>query len=500
MTRQETQKYLSKSQFVRGMQCHKSLYLHQHKPKLRDKASAGKEARFRSGHDVGRVAQNLFPGGLEIPYEELSHEQQIQMTSKAIEERANTLYEGAFSYDGVFIKADILHRVRGGWELYEVKSTTKMKDVYYDDAAIQYYVLAGTGLKVKKVCIVYLNSKYVRRGEIDVQELFTIEDITDDTLGRQAEIRRELGNMRRMLRGAAPDVDIGKHCNDPNECDFIGTCWAHITEPSVFDLRERGANKYDLYTAGIIRMKDIDLDVLSDKQRMQVESYLKRKDTIKTDRIKGFLASLEYPLSFLDFETFFTAVPMYNGLKPYQQVPFQFSLHRIDAQDKKPIHFEHLVMPGEDPRKQIAEILIEHMPDKGSILAYNATFEINRIEELAGQFPRYRTKLTAMIKRFKDPMSLFKERHVYFWRMQGSYSIKVVLPLMIPELRYEDLDIQDGTMAMDAWFSLSDISDRKKFAEIRESLLKYCKLDTYGLIRILHRLQEISAVKQRSRN
>ena len=490
MSNEDKNAYLSKSLFIRGLQCHKSLYLHKNHPELMDKVSAGTEARFRMGHEVGKLAQGLFPGGVEIPYEGLSHGEQISMTASAVAEKQAVIYEATFSHDDIFVKADILRRVPGGWELYEVKSATGMKEVYYSDVAIQYYVLTGAGLNVGKAFAVYINNQYIRRGQIDVNGLFTLEDITEKVAKLQGSIPEELQKMRRMLAGDEPDIDIGRHCKEPYDCDFTGTCWAHVPKPSVFDLRGKGVDAFALYNRGIVRLEDIPLAELNGRQRMQVEAYLKRKDRIVVEKVKAFLDDLEYPLCVLDFETVATPVPLFDGVKPYQQLPFQFSLHRIAGPGAQLEHFEYLAMPGEDPREPIIEKLIELIPETGTILAYNAPFEIARLKDLAAWHPRYVKKLGAMIERFSDPMPLFRSREVYLWPLQGSYSIKVVLPTMVPALSYENEEIQDGGMASEAWFRMAESQDPEEIARIRSSLLSYCRLDTYGVVRILEKLKE----------
>ena len=354
------------------------------------KVSAGTEARFRMGHEVGKMAQGLFPGGVEIPYDGLSHGEQISRTASAVAGKQPVIYEATFSHDGVFVKADLLRHVRGGWELYEVKSSTGIKDVYYSDVAIQYYVLTGAGLNVRKAFVVYVNNQYVRKGEIDVNGLFTLEDITEKVVELQGSIPEELKNMRRMLAGDVPAIDIGNHCKEPYVCAFWGTCWAHVPKPSVFDLRGKGVDAFALYNRGIVRLEDIPLAELNGRQRMQVEAYLKRKDRIVVEKVKAFLDDLEYPLCVLDFETVATPVPLFDGVKPYQQVPFQFSLHRIIAPGRELEHFECLVMPGEDPRVTIVEKLLEWISGQGSILAYYAPFEARVLKELGGAVPPIR--------------------------------------------------------------------------------------------------------------
>src|SRR5271169_1095870 len=284
--------YLSKSLFLRGLQCPKSLYLHKYRPELRDEISDDQRALFRTGIDVGRYAQQLFPGGIEVPYDETSHTAQLEMTQAEIDKGTTTLYEAAFSHDDVFVKVDILHKDQEGWKFFEVKSTTDIKSakdiekVYLDDAAIQFYVLTGSGLPVSKIFLTYINNQYVRNGEIDPKSLFIIADITDSVKREQSYIVENIVKQKEILRNDVPDIDIGEHCDTPYRCDFQGYCRRHIPQDSVFDLRRRGINKYKLYRQGIIEMKDIPLHILNNAQRLQVEAFLNKAETIDKDAIR----------------------------------------------------------------------------------------------------------------------------------------------------------------------------------------------------------------------
>ncbi|MEI6314464.1 MAG: DUF2779 domain-containing protein, partial [Syntrophus sp. (in: bacteria)] len=323
--------YLSKSLFVRGVRCHKSLYLHKYRPELKDEVSEETEKRFAGGYEIGDLAQGLFPGGVLVPYDGLSHEEQLEMTANLIAQGCQTIYEATFFYNGVFVKADIIHRGDDGWDVYEVKASTKVKDYHLDDASVQYYVISGTGLPISRVFIVHINNEYVRQGEIEVKQLFYKEDITTIAKDKQAFIVEEIARQRAMLKGDEPDIAIGPHCEQNYPCDFIGHCWSHIPSPSVFDFRDIGKpDGFALCRQGILKMEDVSPDLLGWRQQLQLEGLLYQKNHLDIDAVKAFVDSLWYPLCFMDFETtFMTPIPMYNGIRPYQQVPFQYSLHVI---------------------------------------------------------------------------------------------------------------------------------------------------------------------------
>ncbi len=483
--------HLSKSLYTRGLQCPKSLYLDRYRPELRAAPSGELEALWAAGHDVGDFARMLFPGGTVVPYEGLSHEEQLARTREEIDRGTKAIYEAAFSHDDVFVKADIIVRSRGQWDLYEVKSATSVKEHYWDDVAIQYYVLAGSGLPVHKAYLVHVNNSYVRDGDIVPEELFVVQDITGVVKEKQAAIPEELEAMRAMLRGEMPEVDIGPHCDDPYECDFIDVCWAHVPEHSVFSLRGHGVDRWELYRQGVLRLEDVPLASLNLMQRMQVEYFLDRKSHADPAKVREFLATLSYPLCFLDFETFSSAIPLFDGTRPWQQVPFQYSLHRVDAEGEEPRHFEYLGTPGVDPRSAMAEKLLGEIPEGACLVAYNAVFERRVLTELGGALPRLRKRLKVVAGRIVDLMEPFKQRDVYHWRMNGSYSLKSVLPVLVPEMSYEGMEIGDGAMASGAYLAMEAIADPGELARLRKALRDYCRQDTLGLVRLVEKLRAL---------
>jgi hypothetical protein len=476
--------FLSKSQYIRGMQCHKSLYLYKHNKDLRDETSAAQQAIFSSGTDVGLLAQDLFPGGIEVPFEGLTIAQQVALTEREMATGRKTIYEASIEHDGFFVKVDILHKGENGWELYEVKSSTSVKDVNYHDIALQYYVLTGAGIKLHKACLVHINNQYVRNAAIEINRLFSISDLTTEVVEMQDDVSNNVAAMRSMIGGKVPEIDIGRHCSDPYDCDFRGHCWQHVPEDSVFDLRGRGIDKFNCYDRGLIAFADLPLDELNNSQRFQVEMHLKQAEHVNPEGIKAFLDSLWYPLCHFDFETFMSPVPFYDGTKPYQQIPFQYSLH-IQREEGGPIeHYEFLAEPNVDPRPGLIKTMLAQIPEDACVLTFNMAFEKTRLKELIQNFPKHAEDLNNIHERVMDLIVPFRKRFAYRWQQRGSNSIKNVLPAFIPEMSYKDLEISDGGMAMDAYHLMCAEGDEAKLKKLRNNLLKYCERDTEAMVKL----------------
>ena len=487
--------YLSKSLFIRGLQCHKSLYLQKYQPELKDAVTEEAQRRFDVGYDVGALAQQLFPGGVIVPYEGLSPAEQLSMTQTLIDQGTDTIYEATFSHNDVFVKADILHRGRSGWEIYEVKSSSAVKDYHYDDASVQYYVVAGTGLPVAKVFLVHVNTGYIRLGEIDAHQLFTIVDLTETVQDNAAVIPEELERLRTLLQGTEPDIDIGPHCDDPFECDFKGHCWAHIPSPSVFDLTDRGKpDPFELYQQGIVRLEDVSPYSLGWRQKLQVDGVLHRKNHLDADAVRSFLESLSYPLCFMDFETtVMVPVPLYDGTRPYQQVPFQYSVHILPEPGGQLEHHGYLSDGTTNPQQEFLKGLLAVIPRNACVLVWNRSFEATRLKELADAFPERSSAINRLIGQIRDLMAPFREKSLYHWQFNGSYSIKAVLPALVPGMSYDHLEISDGGEASAAWLRMVQANDSGEKAAIREQLLRYCALDTLAMVKILGKMKEMIA-------
>ena len=278
----------------------------------------------------------------------------------------------------------------------------------------------------------------------------------------------------------------------PYECAFTGHCWQHVPEEgAVFELAGKGADCYQMYHGGITKLKDIPLDLVKGKQRQQVEAAKKKQTIVNKEGLQDFLDSLWYPLCFLDFETFMKAVPSYNGQRPYQQIPFQFSLHIQKKPGGRLYHHEYLAPPNVDPREQLLEHLLEAIPEDACILAYHMSFERDRLNELAAMYPRKKKRIQRLIDNMIDLIVPFRSRHLYRWKQKGSHSIKAVLPAFVKDLNYDDLEIGDGGAAMQAYHEMCALADRpKKLARLRKHLLAYCRQDTLAMVRLLKVISE----------
>jgi hypothetical protein len=484
---------ISKSSFIRGLQCHKSLYLHLFNPELRDETSDAQQRLFDTGHSVGEYAQQLFPGGIDASRgEHMNYAEAIAYTHELIDHGQEVIYEAAFGDGETLCYIDILAKKRGKWYAYEVKASTQIKDYHYYDAAFQYYVITRSGLKLSEISLVHLNNQYVRLGEIDVNELFITETITDAILPIQDEIPVQLELLQKMLNGGTvPHIDIGPHCSNPFDCDFMGYCWAHVPSYSVFNISRIGAKAFDLYYNGILKTTDIPDDYnLSDSQWMQVMADRTSESSRNQAKLNEFKAQLEFPLYFMDFETMMPAVPLHDNSRPYQQIPFQYSLHiqKTHHLTTSPPHQFYLGNPPEDPRPAFIKSLLSNLGTTGTILTYNSAFESARLREIASDFPEFAKQIEPILERIVDLMAPFRSRHLYTPEMRGTYSIKQVLPALVPELSYSNLEIQEGGTASVTYESLYYDTDPASFVKKREDLLRYCEMDTLSMVRILELL------------
>lgn len=491
---------LSKSTYMRGIKCHKSLYLNKYGKDLRDEVSDSQQFVFDQGTDIGELALGLFPNGVDLtPESVFDYTDSIKRTSQLISQKERVIYEAAFLHDGVLCAIDILVLDGTNYKAYEVKGSTSVSDTYIQDAALQYYLITNSGINLKDISIIQINNEYVKQGEIELEKLFAIQSILPEVLKEQVNIPKNIKKFKAVLekKENIPTIDIGTHCNTPYSCDFLGHCWKHIPENSIFDIGGlRSDKKFALYNNGIITFNQITTEAeekfLNDKQKMQVFAELEQRTYVDRENIRSFINELQFPLYFLDFETMMPAIPLYDNSRPFQQIVFQYSMHVLKAKESRQEHLEFLAYPEKgDPRKSFIEKLIKDCGNSGDILVYNIGFEKARLNELAEDFPEFGASINKIVDRLKDLMIPFFKRWYYTPAMKGSYSIKSVLPALIPDMSYSDLEIQEGGTASAVFTEMAKGTFQGDVAKTRKALIDYCTLDTLAMVKLYEKLKEI---------
>jgi hypothetical protein len=460
-----------------------------------DEISEMQKAIFKRGIDVGKLAQQLFPGGIDLsPETHSDYEEPLIKTKEFLNNKHRVIYEAAFQAEEVLSIADILFKSDDGLMIYEVKSSTSAAEVYIIDAALQYWVITKAGYKVNDFSIIYINNQYIRKGELDLHQLFRIESVLDKIITKQSWVEKNINRLKNVLKqNEIPNIDIGEHCYSPYICGFYNYCRKHIPENSVFDLSGvHLTDKYEFYRSGILSIEELTDEIhLPRSAKIQVDVFKNGKELIDPEGIKNFLEGIHYPVYFMDFETFQPAIPLFDNSKPYMQIPFQYSLHYLESKGAELQHFEFLADASDDPRISFIENLLRDVKDIGDILVYNKSFEIKRLNEIAEAFPQYKMKIDNLIARIKDLIVPFQKKYYYTNDMKGSYSIKYVLPALVPELNYHNLPINEGGLASLTFESLFDENNPEVINEKRKNLLEYCKLDTFAMVKILEKLESI---------
>ena len=486
------QKYLSKSTFIKGLQCQKALYLHKYHSHLADEITLQQKAIFERGTSVGLLAQKLFPNGLDAsPKDYSQYFESFQYTQELIDNGAEVIYEAGFCFNHVICFIDILVKENGRWHAYEVKSSTKVTEIYVIDASLQYHIMQQTGLDIANISIIHIDNTYIRCGPLNLKKLFKSVLVTQNAIDNALYIQDELSNLHQVLaEKSIPNIDIGPHCSAPYDCNFKGYCWSDVPNYSIFDLSRLNKNlKWKLYRSGCVELSHIPVDTdLSDNQKIEIDSYVNQREIIHKVKIRDFVNNLSDQIYYLDFETYQSVVPNFDNTKAYQQIPFQYSVHYENNGEIE--HFEFLALNAlSDSREAFIKKLIADVRKDGDILVYNIAFERGRLNELINIFPHYQLELQLIIDRMKDLMIPFKEKWYYMPSMKGSYSIKYVLPALVASLSYDNLEINNGSLASSTFSNLHNISDLDQIHKIRKHLLEYCKLDTLAMVKILEVLR-----------
>ncbi len=483
---------LSKSKYLAGMQCPRLLWTEIHRPDIIPEVDPVTQHIFDQGHLVGEYARRLFPEGIGVPHDDFMGN--IHATRRLLVER-RPLFEAGMLAGRVYSRLDILHPVdEDEWGIIEIKASTSIKDVHIDDLAFQKHCCEQAGLRVRACKLGFINRQYVRYGDVDPQALFMLEDISPQVEEVGVDIEERISEMHGViLSKTCPEVPIGRHCLDPYECSLRGKCWAFLPENSIFDLRGGKATQFSLYERGIMSITDIPDDVaLSRQQKIQKKCLITGSVHVERDEIRRFLARLEYPLYYLDFETVSPAIPPYDVMRPYQDLPFQFSLHVVEGDGSEPTHHSFLAEGDDDPRPRILSELRNLLGSRGSIIAYNAGFEEGVLNDLVDSFPEHTDWLQDILSRMVDLLFPFTNFHYYHASQKDTASLKKVLSALTAR-GYEEMGIADGMDASVAYARIAyGEATEEEIARVRADLVEYCKLDTEAMIWIVDELRKLS--------
>lgn len=449
---------LSKSKFTRGANCQKSLWLYVHNFDARA-ISEATASLFGTGINVGDLARDYFPNGVMAVEGQYPNRQSAKRTQELIAQGVETIYEATFIYNDTLVAVDLMHKQNGKWSLYEVKSTNSVKPQHIKDVAVQYYVVQGSGLELEDAYLMHFDREYVKRGAIVPTQLYKAESLLEQVLAVQSTIAVNIELFQNMLLGDEPEVLMGIQCKKPYECDFCDYC-----------------------------------SRMPCNQKENAEAIeLSTEHQVQSSKIQDFVQGLEYPICHLDFETIIPAVPMFDESRPYQQIPFQYSLHTQQHPDAAVIHTDYLAPSDSsiDPRLGLITQMITETADAKTVLVYNLRFERDRIQEMMRDFPLYAATLQTIIDRMKDLMHPFQKKHYTTEALGRKYSIKLVLPMLCPDVSYNELEINNGMDASSKFLNLYYCPDETLIAETRHHLLKYCHLDTLAMVKILEVLQGV---------
>ncbi|MFC2062916.1 DUF2779 domain-containing protein [Chloroflexota bacterium] len=484
-------KMLSKTKYLAGLQCPKLLWIQVNEPERIPEIDPATQYVFDQGHLVGELAKKLYPGGTDIPTGDFMGN--IRQAQARITER-KTLFEAGFLSGRIYSRIDILNPANEDkWDIIEVKSSTGLKDVHIDDVSFQKNCCEQLGLNIRKCYLAHINNRYVKKGDIDLDELFTLYDISAEVGEATQGISGRIDTLLEVISSPkCPELGIGKHCRDPYPCPLT-ECWDGLPEHNVFTLYYGGKKSHELYSSGVVNIVDIPAGYkLNDKQQIQRSCLNIDEPHVDSEAIRQFLEKLEFPLYYLDFETIGPGVPLFDGTRPYQNTPFQFSLHVVRNEASKPEHYSFLASGTGDPRPVLLDELKEIIGDSGSIIVYNQGFEEGILKDLGRAFPTDDGWVNQVCGRLVDLLEPFRSFHYYHPLQKGSASLKKVLPALTGR-DYEGMEIADGESASIAFQAVtySDVGEEVR-SKVRADLEAYCGQDTEGMIWILDKLKEVA--------
>ena len=488
---------LSKSRYISGMQCHLRLWYDIHRRDLATAPGEALQAVFETGHEVGEAACGRYSGGHLVAHDHRHVPQALEETRRVIEAGvAPAVFEAAFEHERVLVRADVIERLPGGgWRLVEVKSTTRLKDVFLPDLAVQLWVLRGAGLDVREAAVLTLDRSYVYDGvRLDLDALFRMHPLFDEAVAHLDAVGEQVRTMQRMLaEPAAPDIGPGAHCFTPYLCPYQEHCTRDMVAPEhgIDELPRLGAStRARLGDAGVDEIRDIPGNFPLTRLQRIVRRAVREGRGVVHGNVGRVLVGIVPPVRHLDFETFAPAIPRFAGTSPYDQIPFLFSVH-TERDGAPPEHADYLHKGGDDPRPALADRLIAAAGREGTICMYSG-YERRVLCDLAAALPDRAPALRAIQRRLFDLHPVVRDGY-YDPDFRGSFSIKNVLPVVVPGMGYGDLEVADGQIAAVRYARALASDDRDERRRVFSDLRAYCARDTLGLVELRRALASLSS-------
>lgn len=483
--------HLSKSKYLAAKQCQKRLWLGCFAPQVATPPDPALQARLAAGTEIGKMARLLFPRGVLVEEEAFRHEEAVRRTGRLIRDPAvSAIFEAAFQHEEVRIRVDILERLQGGsWGVREVKSSTAVSDVHIDDLAIQWFVLTGAGVHLESAEIVCVNQNYVRgQGEVKWAEFFCRHDVTARVNQRLSEVPGLVKRFHGVLAlSQPPPVEPWAQCFSPYECEFFEHCSRDEPDDWILYLpRLPEAKRARLRDAGIERISDIPDDFPLCPVQRRIREAVRCGREVREPGLAEALSGFGPPADYLDFETMNPAIPLYAGTRPYERIPFQWSLHRVGSEGRVS-HQEFLADGRGDPRVPFAQTLLRALEETDNPVVVYSSFEAATLACLAKLLPELAGRLERASSRLKDLLPVVK-KHLYHPAFRFSFSIKNVAPALSPGFCYDDLGaVAAGDRASALFVALArgELASEEELRARRE-LLEYCRRDTQALLE-LHR-------------
>ena len=475
--------YLSKSRLISAWQCPKKLHLEKHHKELAV-ITPQMESAFAGGHQVGDIAQRIYgtPDSVEIAF---NFKTMVAETTALFAGGADfPIFEATFRHEGVLIRADVMIPDGDGWRLIEVKASTSVKDYHVLDCAIQDWVLRSAGINITSIALAHIDNTFVYAGDGNYDGLLLENDLTHEVRILEPRVLELLQTARDAVNGPMPDIRVGKQCNQPYECQFQDYCWPTDTRYPITGLGGNKAKLAEHVALGARDILDVDENSITAPTQQRIYNVTCKGEAEILDGAREELEALPYPRYYLDFETIAPGVPFWEGTRPYQKLPIQWSCH-IEEEGGEIRHEEFLDLSGKPPMRALTEKMITCLGSDGPVLMYT-TYERSVIQGLADMFPDLADSLDKIINRLYDLHPIVKANY-YHPKMLGSWSIKAVLPCIAPQMSYSQLEgINEGTGASDGFIeAINPETDMLRKLELEEQLLRYCRFDTEAMLEIV---------------